>query len=246
MFKYTKASIELILEDIRKYGNIFRYGSLSFTSVYFIYALVAKTGNFYANLVLATLFFSYTVFDFLTRKRNVKKVKKVVQRSYSVVKFSIRAFTLGATIYGLYTASTNVNPISTVLTTLMIIMWVLQVLMELVGYVFEDKKDLLLAGINKDLENLRKPVTEVGNFFKKVTGQDLPEEDPITKEEEILEKRVKLNAEKQVQAKLDKKEKRRAEKLARKEEKQALKFAKKYQRNLEKIELEDKKKQPVR
>ncbi len=241
MFKYTKASIELILEDIRKYGNIFRYGSLSFTSVYFIYALVAKTGNFYANLILAILFFSYTLFDFLTRKRNVKKVKKVVQRSYSVVKFSIRAFTLGATIYGLYTASTNTNPISTVLTTLMIIMWVLQVLMELVGYVFEDKKDLLLAGINKDLENLKKPVTEVGNFFKKVSGQEVEEETPPSKEEQILERRVQRNKEKEVELKLSKKEAKRLQKQKEKEEKEANKFAKKYRKNLLKLEHKEEK-----
>lgn len=243
MFRYTKASLELIMEDIRKYCTIFRYGSLSFTSIYFIYALIAKTGNFYANLVLATMFFAYTAFDLITRKRNVKKVKKVVQRSYSVAKFSIRAFTLGAAIYGLYTATTNVSPISIMLTTLMIIMWVLQVLLELVNYIFEDKKELFLAGINKDLENLRKPVTDVGNFFKKVAGKEIPEPDPLTKEEQMLEKRVQLNNEKQEQEKLNKKEQKRAEKIARKEAKKIKELSKKYQENLERIEQEEKEKQ---
>ena len=73
MFKYTKASIELILEDIRRYCAIFKFGSLSFTSIYFIYALIARTGNFYTNLVLAIMFFAYTIFDLATQKRNVKK-----------------------------------------------------------------------------------------------------------------------------------------------------------------------------
>ena len=237
MFKYTKASIELILEDIRKYCAIFRFGSLSFTSVYFIYALIAKTGNFYTNLVLAILFFSYTIFDFFTQKRNVKNVKKVIQRSYSVVKFGIRAFTLGATIYGFYTASTNVNPISTVLTTLMIIMWVLQVLLELISYVFEDKKDLVLAGINMDLENMKKPVTDVSNFFKKVSGQEIPPAQPMSKEERILENRVQKNKEKEEQEKLNKKEQKKLEK----ENKKISKFASKYQKHLHDLEEEENK-----
>ena len=228
MFKYTKASIELILEDIRKYCAIFRFGSLSFTSIYFIYALIAKTGNFYTNLILAVLFFGYTIFDLATQKVNVKRVKKVIKRSYGVIRFGIRAFTLGATIYGLYTASTDVNPISTVLTTLMIIMWVLQVLLELVSNIFEDKKDLVLAGINKDIENMRKPVTDVGNFFKKVAGQEVPPAQPMSKEEKILEKRVQKNKEKEEQEKMNKKEQSKINK-----------FASKYQKHLKDLEKEE-------
>ena len=230
MFKYTKASIELILEDIRKYCTIFRYGSLSFTSIYFIYALIAKTGNFITNLILAVLFFGYTIFDLATQKRNVKSVKKVIKRSYGVIRFGIRAFTLGATIYGFYTASTNVNPISTVLTTLMIIMWVLQVLLEIIMNVFEDKKDLVLAGIHRDLENMKKPVTDVGNFFKKVTGQEVPPAPPMSKEEKILEKRVQRNKEKEEQ-----------EKLSKKEQSKINKFASKYQKHLKDLEEQENK-----
>jgi hypothetical protein len=242
MFKYTKASIELILEDIRKYRAIFRFGSLSFTSIYFIYALIAKTGNFYTNLVLAVLFFAYTIFDLATQKINVKRVKKVIKRSYGVVRFGIRAFTLGATIYGFYTASTNVNPISTVLTTLMIIMWVLQVLLELVSNIFEDKKDLVLAGINKDIENMKKPVTEVGNFFKKVTGQEVPPVQPMSKEEKILEKHVQKTKEKEEQEKKSKRE----QKILKKEQKKIDRFASKYQKHLDDIEKEEQNKLTVK
>jgi hypothetical protein len=241
MFKYTKASIELILEDIRRYCAIFRFGSLSFTSIYFIYALIAKTGNFYTNLILAIMFFAYTIFDLATQKRNVKRVKKVIKRSYGVVKFGIRAFTLGATIYGFYTASTNVNPISTVLTTLMIIMWVLQVLLELVSNIFEDKKDLVLAGINKDIENMKKPVTDVGNFFKKVTGQEIEPAQPMSKEEKILEKRVQKNKEKEEQEKLSKKEQKRLEKEQKKENKKIAKLTSRYQKHLKELEEEENK-----
>ena len=126
-------------------------------------------------------------------------------------------------------------------------MWVLQVLMELVGYVFEDKKDLFLAGINMDLENIKKPVTEVGNFFKKVTGQQIPPEDPPTKEEKMLEKRVQRNKAKEEEAKLSKKEAKkaakdaeRAAKKADKEAEQLEKFSKKYNEILKRLEEEEK------
>ena len=52
---------------------------------------------------------------------------------------------------------------------------------------------------NKDIENMKKPVTDVGNFFKKVTGQEIEPAQPMSKEEKILEKRVQKNKEKEEQ-----------------------------------------------
>lgn len=190
MFKYTIASIELIIDDIKKYYKIFKYGSLVLTAAYFIYALISHTGYFIANIVLATLFVLYTIFEFLTLKRDIKLAKKVVKRSYVWIKLLIKAFTLGAMIYGIYTATTNVSPISTILATLMIILWVLQFLLEILVEVIEDKIDLLKAGMNQDWENFKKPVTVVGDVVRKIKGQEVPEPAKKSKEIILLEKKI--------------------------------------------------------
>jgi uncharacterized membrane protein len=93
-------------------------------------------------------------------------------------------------IYGIYNAATNVAAISTILATLMIILWVLQVFMELVIAIIEDKYDLILAGWKKDIEDIMMPKTKVDNFFKRIRGQEVPPPPEKSKELLILEKKM--------------------------------------------------------
>ena len=194
MFKYTRTAIDIIISDIKKFSTIFNYGSLIFTSAYFIYALVTKTGNFIANIILASLFVGYTIFYFVTKSMEMKTAKKVVKRSYKWIKIVIKTFTLGAMIYGIYTATTNVTPISIILATLMIILYVLQILLELACEIVEDKKDLLVEAVAKDIEIVTRPVSAVGNFVKRMKGEEVViEEKEPSRELKILEKRMAKN-----------------------------------------------------
>ena len=137
------------------------------------------------------------MFDTITHNKDLKQLKKIVRRIYKVIKYSMKTFTLGVMVYGIYTASTNVSAISIILTTLMIIMWVLQLLLEFVVEIFDDKKDLIIAGWSKDIDNLKRPVTTVNNFIKKVKGEDIIEDSSNTsKELRILER--KINKDKKV------------------------------------------------
>lgn len=191
MFKYTKAAVDIIIEDIKKYCNIFKYGSMIFTFAYFIYALYTNNGNVIVNIVLISLFFLYTVLDILTHNKDFKLLKKIIRRSYKSIKLLTKTFSLGVMIYGIYMATTNVSPISIILATLMIILWVLQLLFEIVIEIFNDKKDLLIAGWNKDIENLKKPVTTVNNFIKKVKGEEISEEKSnYPREIKVLERKI--------------------------------------------------------
>ena len=194
MFKYTRTAIDIIISDIKKFSTIFNYGSLIFTSAYFIYALVTKTGNFIANIILASLFVGYTIFYFITRSMEMKTAKKVVKRSYKWIKIVIKTFTLGAMIYGIYITTTNVTPISIILATLMIILYVLQILLELACEIVEDKKDLLVEAVAKDMEIVTRPVSAVGNFVKRIKGEEVViEEKEPSRELKILEKRMAKN-----------------------------------------------------
>lgn len=190
MFKYTKAAVDIIIGDVKRYCNLFKYGSMIFTIAYLVYALVMKTGNLVINGVLLGLFVLYIFLDFITNKKDFKLLKKFVKRSYKGIKFTNKTFSLGVMIYGIFLASSNASGISIILATLMIITWVLQALLELIIMIFEDKKDLLVEGFNKDIENIKKPVTTVNNFIKRVKGEEIEEERPITKNIKILEKRI--------------------------------------------------------
>ena len=191
MFDYTRASIKITIQSLRKYARIFKYCSLVFTSAYFTYAIWSETGIFYINVALASLFFLYTIFDLITeRMRRIKRARKIIKRSYGWISILLKLVSLGAMIYGIYNAATNVNAISTILATLMIILWVLQVFVEIVIAVIEDKYDLILAGWKKDIEDIMMPKTKFDNFFKRIKGQEIPPPPEKSKELLILEKKM--------------------------------------------------------
>ena len=164
----------LILNDFKKFFRIFKYCSLIFTTIYFIYALTMQIGNTIANIILASLFVLYTTFDIATHKLKIRKTKKVVKRSYKWLKLGIKAFTLGSMLYGLYTATTSVNPISIILATLMIIFWVLQILLELIIEVVEDKWQLLSNSLKQDVEDIKDNFKEnFKNSLKETVSQSI-------------------------------------------------------------------------
>ena len=65
MFKYTRAGINIIIDDIKKLAKIFKYGTLAFSALYYFVAILLKLGNLVVNIILAILFTAYTIFDFV-------------------------------------------------------------------------------------------------------------------------------------------------------------------------------------
>ena len=77
MFKYTKAAVDIIVNDVKRYCNIFKYGTMIFTLAYFIYSIYAKNGNFVFNLVLLSLFSLYAFLDFINCLKDL--LEKVIK-----------------------------------------------------------------------------------------------------------------------------------------------------------------------
>ena len=208
MLKYTKATLNKIAQDFKRYYRIFKNGSLIFTSTYFIYALINKTGNFYANIVLATLFLGYTIFEIATRDKDMKEARKNVKKGYKWTKLAIKALTLGAMLYGIYTASTNVTPLSIILATLMIILWILQFFLAIVIEIIESKINLFMIAIKEDF---KKP---------KIFGKRDEDEEQKPREIIILDEQIEREeAEKAVQKQRLKEEKRAQKRQKHKKEK---------------------------
>ena len=193
MFKYTRAAVTMIIEDIKRYAKIFQYGSSVFIIIYYIYAFLTQKGNMIANAILASLFVAYTIFVYFFAKHKNKKIQRIIRRSYKWINLGIKAFTLGVMIYGIYMATTDVTPINTILASLMIFLWVMQVLLELIIKIIQDKSDLFIAAWTKDLENMS-PKKTVKKIFDKVRNKEVKEE----KSPELLaiEEQIKTNKEK--------------------------------------------------
>ena len=207
MFDYTKAAGVMILEDLKKWRNNFQIFFSLFTLVYLSYCLIRQVGIFYINLALSVLYVAYTAFQLVTLKRNDKKLKKRVARTYKWARLLLKTLTLASTLYGIYVASTAVDGISLILATLTIIIWVIQVLLEVLTVIIEPKIRLLTAGFIEDT----KPLVTAVNLIPTVNiSWDNSDNE---KELEILEERVVLNQAQKIMAR--KKEARRVLAIAK-------------------------------
>lgn len=212
MFKYTRASIDAIIEDIKKYYYTFKFGSLLFTIAYFSYAAIMQYSYLWVNIALLIFFILYGIFELATINKNYRLAKKHIRRTYRWTKIIINTITLAGVVYGIYLANYSSSAISIILATLMIILWVLQVLFEIVLEIIENRRDLVIDAWNEDInvmkdgvqtvkETVMKPINSVNNFIKRVKGEEVeePEEPKESKErkksksiqrlDEIIEKK---------------------------------------------------------
>ena len=181
MVKYTKAAIDLTLKDLRLFYNIFKYTFMLLTAGYFAYAIATGLGNLIVNIILLSVVGLYFILDLVV---TATSARRIIRHSYRWVRLTLTAFTLGTTIYGVYEATTNITPLSIILLTLMIVLWVVQFIFELITIMFEQKRDLILEAIEMDINEAKgiyqKPVSAVKKFFNRLTGQ---EEEVIEPEE---------------------------------------------------------------
>lgn len=196
MFDYSRAAIAIILEDIKKWSKIFKIVFSIFTLLYLSYSIIVDNGIFHINIALISLYVIYTILELVTYRRQMKRFKKIVERSYKWSALSLKAFTLGTLLYGVYVGTHDLTGLSMILTTLMIILWTLQVLLEIIIFVMEPKVKLMLAGILYDA----KPYINIANFVKKESVVVNYEE--FEKEYDILKKKINEMKPKKVRKKL--------------------------------------------
>lgn len=197
MFKYTKAAVSVFIRDMKIIANIFKYGALSLSLAYYIYALVVGIGNNIINIILVSIIGCFALFELITLPFDINKLtKKIVNKIYKWSKLVIKAFTLGTTLYSLYLSSTTTNGLSIVLATLTTIIFVLQLIIEIISILFDRYKDLLFEAAKQDVDemknNLSKPAEKVINIVRKMGGKEPINIVPIERSKKIikLEKRM--------------------------------------------------------
>ena len=107
------------INKFKRILNFFKITSLLMTLVYFIYALVTERGNNIINIVLTVIYFIYMVITIIGIIKNNKGVKKAAKKGYKWAKMLIKLFTLASTLYGIYTATTDVTFISVLMAVFM-------------------------------------------------------------------------------------------------------------------------------
>ncbi len=252
MIDYTKAAIEKTVADLKRFGFMFNIATEIFSILYLIYAIAVGGGYLIANIILAILSLSYLIFYVITQNNHDAKSARILTKAaYKWVKLGIKAFTLGVTVYGIYIATEHVTLISIVMASAMVISWTLNVILTISINYFSSKAKFIIAAIEADFENILRPVEKVGNFIKRVRGQEIeekpaPDKTRILLERTVYEYREKKKAEKaeKIKERLRRREEaareRKLMKLKEKEEKRAQRYnAKKENNNSEEEKNEE-------
>ena len=164
----TKTAFQLIVKDFKRYILILKWVFLLFSASTLIYSIVVRIGDLIINCALLGLLVIYSIVDTILRNRENPNPSKKVRKIYIILKLSLNAAALASSIYSLYSATAHqIKPISIVLTTLSIIMFVLKVLVEICFDIFSSKWELLKSGMALDAKE--HPNT-AGRLFSPIIG----------------------------------------------------------------------------
>lgn len=176
MFTRTINSLKSIARDVVNFSKFITVISQIIVAGYFTYLCFMGLGLLPLNIVLIAVSLVYLVLYFATygnKEETTRKARRYTLRIGKALEILGKAVTLGISIYGIYLSSTA-NPITIILSTLSIIGWIMQAVIEIVSVYIEIKFEELKACISEDV----KPFEPVVNTIKgtvKVISQ-VPEE----------------------------------------------------------------------
>lgn len=153
MLTHTKAALQKIVGDFIKIGQAFEIIVFILSAGYFSFALGVGIGYVWANALALAIVVAINVLRLVVRYTiNNKRIKKISARVYRYGRIFVQTLSLAIMLYGIYTAAVSVNGISIILATLMTILWILQVLIEIVSVVLENKLEYFMAELHKDVD----------------------------------------------------------------------------------------------
>lgn len=194
MFSYTKAAIDKIKNDLKIGVAIFEIITIVLIITYLIFALSLGFGNLIINSVLLAVVSVYFILFLINLKFNLKCFRSKIKKYYKRIRLAILASSLSISMYELYVTTNDVNPITIILITLLLIFWILQIVTEIIYRLMVNEIDLLVQAIAQDKTNALEPVRKLLN-----------KEESHTKSKKIIKLEKKME-------KLKKKEERKRNK----------------------------------
>ncbi len=240
MLDCTKAAFRQTVHDLHKLTYIIDFCTQILYIGYLFYAIFFGATPI-INAVLEAVCIGYFVFFLIVTKcgKDIEGKSFVTAKKHGAFLFKwtkrlIRLFTLGIAVWGLFKASASPTPTSVIMTAFMIVSWVFNVLLDIVFHVVKTRFTFIMEGLEADIDDLLRPAKNVGNFFKKMTGQEVePPKELSETQIRLKAQAVAYNEEKKTEKKnrlQARKAERKAEKKNRLQEKKAEKIKKREER----------------
>ena len=164
----TKTAFQLIVEDFKRYILILKWVFLAFSFATVIFDIVMNIGNLAINCCLLGVLLVYSVLDTLFRIFRKPDPTKKLRIIYAWLRITLNAAAVISSLYAIYSAAAHeVKPITIVLATLSLIMFILKVLVEICYEIFQSKWTLLKNAMIMDAKE--HPNTS-GKLFSPLIG----------------------------------------------------------------------------
>ena len=164
----TKTALQLIVEDFKRYILILKWIFLAFSFATIIYSIVAQIGNLIINCILLGVLLVYALLDAIFKLKQKPDPSKKLRIIYAWTRIALNAAALVSSLYAIYSATSNeIKPISIVLATLSLIMFILKVLTEICMEILQSKWTLLKNAMIMDAKE--HPNTS-GKLFSPIIG----------------------------------------------------------------------------
>ena len=203
MFDYTKMMFEKTVKDVKTVAYVSNISTQVIYLVYLAYALITGAGFWFVNAVLLGLSLAYFLY-FLhssNHEQKDKRLEKKIRKLYVRIRQAIKLFPLGVALYSLYLTAGNVNVFTLISTAFMLIAWVLQFIFDILGTIIGNRIDLFKEAFDADIDEFKKPVKTVENFFKRVAGQDVDTGNEPSKNRVWLDNQVEIYREEKAEKK---------------------------------------------
>jgi hypothetical protein len=226
---YTKAICKKTVDDLDFALAAFRFATQGVYIAYLIYLLFTRSSIWYLHLTLLIISAAFFVFDIVTsidiksikatkvsffgnRKKRAKiyeanRRRNLIRRIKFCTSHILKIFVLSASLYPIISSPDTAHPISVMCTTVMALMWLLQVVFEILRLILENRGNLFIEALHADIEFVTKPVSAVKNAFKKITGQEVEEAADPTRARKYLDELVAARNAEKAEVKAAKKEK---------------------------------------
>ena len=175
MFEYSRAAVGLIVDDLKKMIRVISTILSIGVYVYLVVALLLGFGYWQANACLIGIKVLYDIIELCTRSGSKnKKARKVAKKGYTYTRLIINGITIATTMVNMALNPTTISALAIISTTLLIVVWVLQVLFEVIAFIFEQKIRLLVAGFQRDIKTATAVISSIKNILH--IGQSEPQE----------------------------------------------------------------------
>lgn len=207
LFGSTRGAVNHLVKVAKRVAFLTALGMQLLYIAYLVYISVKGEGIVGVNITMGAISVGYLLYFLIMEyrlsgmsKKEIREERKIgrsVKRIYGFVKLAFKTMNLGIMIYGLWVNEAISTTVSTIFTTLMIIVWVVELIIALgtvvITYIaeviidaIEDDKNVMIDKAKAPERLAKKAKNGIKKLFGLASDEDEPEEERYVRDKRFV------------------------------------------------------------